>query len=182
MNEMDAKIGRLETSLRAYGDEIAEIIAIDVPQYMLKMARKAFIEHVEFAEGMDDATLRFFKTKLQELGQQTAKSLRDTLSEPKLWLNVENQSSGKTLEGNVEVAKELANISMALQHFLDSEGLAYELEPYHTPARFIEGKYLPGVIEKYWHTHLRYCELLSQKREQSIQDRRSIQAARWDNG
>lgn len=184
LEQLDEQISSIKSKLQVQITELVDIIVNDLPDYALKHVRKAFIEDVEEAEKKSDAELKAFKARVTEFGQELKSDVRASLLEDmEIWWNsdVAVESAGKTLNGNQAVFSRLSVITERIREFIRNENLkAIEIE-YHTPARFIDGKYPPGMIEKYWSqiTILRAAE--AERAELDREARKARAAERWDN-
>ena len=85
------------------------------------------------------------------------------------------------MDGNPSISPILAGIGTKITEFIRHEGLSEVEIQYKTPARFIDGKYPPGMIEKYWAqlANLRAAE--EQRAELDMEARKARLAQRWDS-
>ena len=184
LEQLDEEIESIKERLAAQIQEIVDIIVNDLPNYALKNIRRAFIEDVQFAEKMTDAELGEFKARIESFGRELSEGTRSALLEDmdKWWgKGVSLESAGKTLDGNPSIAPILAGIGEKISEFIRHEGLSAVEIQYKTPARFIDGKYPPGMIEKYWAqlANLRSAE--EQRAELDMEARKARLAQRWDS-
>ena len=182
--QLDEEIVNIKERLSAQISELVDIIVNDLPNYALKHIRRAFIEDVEFAESKSDAELSAFKDRIGEFGKKLSaeirKSLLDNLED---WWgqDISLDNAGKTLNGNPKIQAKLDVINARLAAFMTAENLKPLEIRYTTPARFIDGKYPPGMIEKYWAQlgNLRTVE--AQRAELDLEARKARLAQRWDS-
>ena len=122
--------------------------------------------------------------KVSDFGKQLATDIKKSLLEDMndWWgAEVSLEAAGKTLEGNEKIHSKLNVISARILDFLEKENLQKIEVVYHTPARFIDGKYPPGMIEKYW---AQLADLRAAEEERAILDREARKARlaqRWDS-
>ena len=184
LEQLDEEIESIKERLAAQIQEIVVIIVNDLPNYALKNIRRAFIEDVQFSEKMTDEELTAFKARIAEFGRILSEETRSALLEnmDKWWgKDVYLESAGKTLDGNLQIAPILNRIGEKITEFIQKEGLKEIEIQYKTPARFIDGKYPPGMIEKYWAqlANLRAAE--EQRSELDMEARKARLAQRWDS-
>lgn len=180
---LDEKVEFLKTKLNEQISELVEVIVGDIPAFTLRQIRRAFIEDVDFSEQKTDAELSEFKARVHAFGEQLATDVRASLLEnPDLWRasDIDLANAGKTLDGNTKIAEKFAVIPKRIAEFLVNEHIAPIEVVYKTPAYFINGKYTPGLIEKYW---ARLGELRAAEEERAVVDkeaRKARLAQRWD--
>lgn len=181
---LDSEIEKTKSQLRPQIEAICDVIVNDLPNFVLKQIRTAFIEDVAFAESKNDAELVALKGRIAEFGKSLSDEIRSMLlADMNAWWGAEVsiEKTGKTLEGNDAVWKVLSQIEPRLNDFIWKEGIkAIEIH-YTTPARFIEGKYLPGMIEKYWAQMTALRALENERAEADQEARKENQASRWDS-
>lgn len=184
IEQLDERIGQIKAKLQLQIEELVNIIANDLPDYALKHIRRAFIEDVEFAEKQSDAELAAFKAKVAEFGRKLSEDVRASLLENMdAWWGrgVSLEGASKTLDGNPAISAKLAVVSQRILDFLDAAHLQRVEVVYRTPARFIDGKYPPGMIEKYW---AKLADLRAAEDERELLDREARKARiaqRWDS-
>ena len=184
IEQLDERIEQIKSKLQLQIEELVTIITNDLPDYALKHIRRAFIEDVDFAEKKSDAELIEFKNKVAEFGKKLAEDVRASMLEnmDDWWgKDVSLAAASKTLDGNPAIAQKLSVISQRILDFLDAEHLQRVEVIYRTPARFIDGKYPPGMIEKYW---AKLADLRAAEEERELLDREARKARiaqRWDS-
>lgn len=182
--ELNDSIEAVKSQLRLQIEELVDVVSGDLPGYVLKAVRRAFIEDVEFAEKRTDAELADFKDRVAEFGQKLSDETRAALmADMETWwgAGVDHQLVGKTLEGNAKIWSILVEIGDKTLAFIEREGLKAIALTYATPARFIDGKYPPGMIEKYW-SHLATLRGLEEELLLASEaSRKTRQASRWDS-
>ncbi len=184
LEQLDEQIESIKAKLQLQVSELVNLIANDLPDYALKQIRRAFIEDVDFSEQKSDAELVEFKNRVQTFGKKLSEDVRASLLEDMNdWWNthVSLDGAGKTLDGNPAISQKLSTISTRICDFINDENLQPVEVVYKTPARFIEGKYPPGMIEKYWS---QLAILRAAEEERSVLDREARKARlaqRWDS-
>ena len=184
LEQLDEQMDAIKAKLHGQITELVDIICNDLPDYALKNIRRAFIEDVDSSERKTDRELAEFKARVQAFGKKLSDDVRASLLEnlEDWWgSDVSLEGAGKTLDGNAAISKRLSVVSERILAFLKDEGLTEIEVSYHTPARFINGKYPPGMIEKYWS---QLSLLRAAEEEHAVLDREARKAklaARWDS-
>lgn len=184
LEQLDEQIESIKAKLQLQISEFVNLISNDLPDYALKQIRRAFIEDVDFSEQKSDAELAEFKEHVAAFGKKLAEDIRTSLLENMNdWWNsdISLDGAGKTLDGNTAIAAKLGIISERICEFIKNENIQPIEVIYKTPARFIDGKYPPGMIEKYWS---QLAILRAAEDERAILDREARKARlaqRWDS-
>lgn len=182
--KLKTDIETIKLKLKQQIEELVDIITGDLPDYTLKTLRRAFIEDTDFAEKHTNDELTKFKNNVAEFGRTLSEETRNALiNDIEIWWGpeVNPQLSAKTLEGNTEVWAKLLQIEKKLLAFIEEKGLAPISLSYATPARFIDGKYPPGMIEKYW-AHISNLRKLEEELHLTNEAaKKTRQAERWDS-
>ena len=183
LDQLDEQLEAIRAKLQLQIVELVDVITGDLPTFTLKQIRRAFIEDVEFAEKLSDAELTAFKSRVHAFGDALAVEIRASLlDDMDAWWGkaVPLDAGGKTLDGNPAIAAKLAVIAPKIEAFIDHEHLSPIEISYKTPAYFIQGKYAPGMIEKYWS---QLANLRAAEESRAIVDREERKARlaqRWD--
>ncbi|MBQ4359448.1 MAG: hypothetical protein II767_04260 [Proteobacteria bacterium] len=181
---LNHEIERAKDQLKPQILSICDVIVGDIPNFVLRQVRAAFIEDVSYAESKSDAELTELKARIAAFGADLAKEIREKLTaDMETWWGpqVKLEKTGKTLEGNESIWAVLSGIAPRIAKFMESEGIRPTEIRYTTPARFIEGKYLPGMIEKYWAQLSALRALEDERTAADGEARRQRQADRWDS-
>ncbi len=166
-------------------NELVGVIVHDVPAFVLREVRRAFIAAMAFSEGLDEDAVKTLKARAGAFGEEISASLAKALEQDALWLDVEGgEMGGKTLEANLVVWRTLQGVAETTSGLLREVGFP---EPedgfgvvYKTPTWFIERRYAPGLIDKYW-TQLALLRHLDQEIDQHTKVlRRVTLESRWD--
>jgi len=184
LETLNREIEEAKAQLKPQIESICDVICNDLPNFILKQVRAAFIEDVKFAESKSDDELSALKVRIGEFGSSLKSQIRAKLvADMKAWWDesVSLERTGKTLEGNSNVWAVLSEIAPKISEFISNEGLTPLSITYATPARFIDGKYLPGMIEKYWAQLAALRALEEERIAVDNEARKTRQASRWDS-
>lgn len=183
LEQLDEKIVAIEERLAQQVRELVDVITGDIPNFALKQVRKAFIEDVAFAEKQTDAQLSEFKANVETMGKGLSQSVRTSLLEDmSIWecADAAPGDDGKSLNGNPAVARRLEAVARTVSDFIVKSGLKAMEVVYRTPTYFINGKYAPGMIEKYWAELGKLREARQARKAEDLEVRRENLAKRWD--
>ena len=164
--------------------EMHAVLAEDLPAFPAREGKKRFLDAAERATEITDDEIAALKTALREVAEKASAQVVDQLRARDPWLS-EGASPGgeaRVLDGNPAVTEALGQVARATHEVLEQCGLASADEPvcYRTPTWFIGGRYMPGLIEKYW-KHLAQLQEIEKERAMSEREveRRSL-AQRWE--
>ena len=184
LDTLKNEIENARNQLKPQIEGICGIIAGDLPNFVLRQVRTAFIDDLEFAKSKSDDELRALKGRIADFGKSLADEVKvSLLSDMEQWWgkDVSLSQTGKTLDGNARVWQILSTIPKKIGDYIRKEGLVAPEIKYTTPARFIEGKYLPGMIEKYWVQLAALRALEDELHAAEIEAGKAEQASRWDS-
>ncbi len=157
-DDLDERAAQLEAQIVTSGAAILDVVVKDLDKFIPRETKRRFLDHVEFASAMDEATLRALKADLRTLTGTLTGTLRAELTANDIWLAAELPEDRKSMRGNPPVWMSLQKIACQLAGVFVKYGFPpdapgqtpeYNLE-YDTPRYFIEHLYCPGLIEAYW--------------------------------
>ncbi len=184
--------GGNEITSQAAREQVAEVVgamravlAKDFAIFPSRVGKKRFLDGGSFSESLSDAQIKAIKADLQSLVTGTLADVLRALEPLDPWLVAKAElprEPPRTLEPNAAVWAELQRGASAVAAVLEKHGFPDRLcaVTYKTPTWFIDGAYMPGLIEKYW----KWLGLLAEAemRERKIEEdagRRSL-SHRWD--
>ena len=144
--------------------------------------RRAFIESVDQVEEKSDDEIADMKRKLSEFSSELVKKYRTLLLDNlDAWIGPDVPlDTGKTLDANPAISQTLRTIATDVEAFIVELGITPLDIVYKTPAYFINGKYAPGMIEKYW-AALADLRALEAEHAAAVRDaKKARMAQRWD--
>lgn len=161
MSDLDERYADATRRLLHAGSEICELIATDVVLYPDRELERRFLDRPEIASRMQDATLLELRLRARALGASLAATMRERLGQQELWLGLADRDDipedGKDLQLMPPIWSAVASdgdalgpIDAAFEALASDYGLGGdEREPpgYHPPRRFIDRRYLPGLVE-----------------------------------
>ena len=184
LTELEQHIQLLKDRVLGVASEIKALLAEDLPLFVEREVKKAFVTHPEFASTVDDKTLQTLKSEVEETASTAAATILNALNSETLWLPGDvNDSDDKSMAANTTlwgVVNQISDTAIALMkkyNFPESSlGVSYK-----PPTWFIGRRYLPSLSEKYWR-HLNDFVAASAQ-VTSIQEANTEQelAERWDN-
>jgi hypothetical protein len=185
-NEANANVALVTQRLQQNLNDIRKVLEQDLRAFPEREAKRRFLENGTFSEEMDDSTLSAFKEDVSALSGGVAASAIEALSEDSPWLDMRGdlpETDQRSLEWNPVVFQHLQSVAGGVQQVLEKHGFPAELSSveYKTPTWFIDGLYLPGLIENYWKglTELRAAQV----QVDEVQRVESVQnlADRWED-
>jgi len=185
LKELKDRESRARTAILKLASEVRPILLDDIAKFPAREVKRRFVANPEFAEGLDDRTIAALKVEVTALGETLRAKTCSALEQPDPWLaGVDVEATGKSFVDNAQLWSPMVEVASAVQEILvrhDFPDVKTDPADYHMPTWFINGKYLPGLAEKYWHlmAELRDLRIRIQEIEQArIRD--SL-AKRWDN-
>lgn len=182
LDQLDAQIATVRTKLDAQIRDLVEVIVNDIPTFAQKNVRRAFIESVDQVEEKSDDEIADMKRKLSEFSSELVKKYRTLLLDNlDAWIGPDVPlDTGKTLDANPAISQTLRTIATDVEAFIVELGITPLDIVYKTPAYFINGKYAPGMIEKYW-AALADLRALEAEHAAAVRDaQKARMAQRWD--
>lgn len=166
--------------------EIRSVLSVDLRDFPIRAAKKRYLALPEFAATITAEKLGELKGALGSAAEKRATQIMRTLEDEAIWIEDVTPSGNKlpkTLRDNRTVTEALSGIAEITHDILKDFGFPAALLDIHydPPTWFINGKYLPGLIEKYWKT-------LAALRQQSREHKRAqhehdvqVLAERWED-
>jgi len=183
--ELEQRRDALETRLQEVVTELVDAIVEDIPGFVLRSARTAFVDAVDYAEELDPSEVKALKADLESRGRDIASEVDGRLRDFDIWLDDRIAAAeGKTLEPNSEVWSVLQSIADEAEGALADAGIPVPEDgfglTYRVPTWFIAGSYPPGLIEKYWTQLSLVRELDVEIAERDLERRKEQVAQLWD--
>ena len=135
--------------------DIRKVLSIDLADFPARVAKKRFLEGGEFSSKMDEVALSAFKRDIVQLATAGVEPVLNQLETDDIWLKLTGElpdTDKRSLEWNPAVFQQLQGVAQATSGILAAHGFPADScsVEYKTPTWFIEGLYLPGLIENYW--------------------------------
>lgn len=193
MSDLDERHADATRRLLHAGSEICELIATDVVLYPDRELERRFLDRPEIASKMQDATIQQLRKRALELGARLSTTMRERLGQQELWLGLADRDDvpedGKELQFLPPVWSAVASegdalgpIDAALEALAGEFGLGGdEREPggYHPPRRFIDRRYLPGLVESALRQVAALRRLRSELHARDVIHSQQTLSARW---
>jgi hypothetical protein len=154
LKELGEREARARSTLLKLASEVRPVLAEDLEKYPGREVKRRFLADPEFARTLDDAALGRLKSELAGVGERLREQVAARLDDPEPWLKgVEFEGPGKSFSENLALWSLTLPAAEAVRKVLDAFGFPGTAESppdYRMPTWFINGKYLPGLAEKYW--------------------------------
>ena len=167
----------------AVAAEIKALLAEDLPRFLEREIKKAFITHTDFASSLSNERLKSLKAEIVKRGPEAADAVLATLTDD-LWLA---DSSGddddrKSISENEPLWERISVISETATTLMAEYGFPTGDEPveYRPPTWFIGRRYLPSLSEKYWRHVRELAEASTQIGSIVTEVSKSELTKRWD--
>ena len=164
--------------------EIIALLSEDIPGYMVKQTKVAFLGHVERAETMSVAAVKELKQDAVRIGSELAGSVSTKLSERAVWLAAPTEVDDiRSLAAASEVWSIVGEVETALGSLLrscDLLGPEEAVSAYKAPMYFVGGRYFPSLSEHFWKLLKEIRELEQRKVHAQSSVTRDGLLAKWD--
>jgi hypothetical protein len=183
--ELHQHIETLRDQVRTVTLEIKEILRVDLPLFVDRELKSAFINHPDFAQTIDDDLLQDIKKALSSAGATKRDEILAALEDDALWLpsSDPNEDTKTSIDQNNAVWSIVSGICESVHalkvkfNFPDVDGTIQ----YKAPSWFIERKYLPSLSERYWRLIRELNEAQRQITESHASESKGHLARRWDD-
>ncbi len=179
-----SRIADLNGRILAIADEVAEILKVDIPYYFESEAKRRFLGNQTWARALSDAQVKALREALRTEGQALTDATLAALRTLDVWLaGVECEAQPSSLRDNPRVAELLERVGATLRDILQRfDYPAAEGEPieYREPRRFIGGRHLPALAEKYWKRMAEYRDARTDAEREKAEHEQADLARRWD--
>jgi len=163
-----------------------QVLAVDLPLFVEREIKKAFVADPVFAEAMSDVELVALKQEIAEKSGQAARGIVSELESSELWMSGHRYLKGaKTMEDHTELWSVVGRISETAQQIMERHDFpaarreAGEIR-YRQPTWFIAGRLMTTIAEKYWRKMTEWAEVQRELEELDTQSRREALKQRWD--
>jgi hypothetical protein len=186
IEELHQHIATLRDQVVNVANEIRSLLEDDLPLYVERVIKKAFVGDDTLARNIDDDALRRLKADIKTTGADATQAIMAKLANDALWFpdDVGDDDSKRSIAANTAVWGIVSEITTSIQDLMDRyEFPSDDANPlvYRPPSWFIGRRYLPSLSEKYW----RYVRALSEA-SQHISEQHTTQSKdalskRWDD-
>jgi len=165
-------------------DAIA-ILNVDLPLFVEREIKRAFIADPDFGEKLSDEQLRALKEEIRQRGKRKAEEITARLQDAELWMAGNRFLEGaKSLEDHRELwalVDEIAGVTRELlaEHGFPPAAQGADIR-YRQPTWFISSRLMTTVAEKYWRKMMEWAEVRRELEELDNQSRREALKPRWD--
>ena len=177
--------GQIELSRQRFNQVIEQISAVlcsDVAAHVAKASKAAFLGQPAVADALDDVQVKALKAQALEAGQAGARRLREALAGSDAWLDgPDTTSDDRSLEDAVAVWGHVQVIDDATQELLSGFGFDGAGVTYTPPMYFVDGLYLPTLVEHYWRLRKEIGALEGEKVAMDAASVRARLESRWND-
>ena len=146
---------KIREELRWITEQICDVLDHDLQEFPVRTAKKRYLAVPEFAATLTAEQLGELKEALRKAAQKNTREILTRLKDENIWiddLTPSGNKAPKSLRDNRAVTEALSEIAETTKSVLKEFDFPEALLEIHydTPTWFINGQYLPGLIEKYW--------------------------------
>lgn len=186
--ELQEHISLLRGRVLQVADDVKALLREDLPKFVERELKRAFVSHPEFASAMSDDTLRDLKKDIREEAQASTLQVLEALGEDALWFPADVEEEGddevrRSIGANEALWAAVNGICATVAGLREKYGfpvLEEELT-YRAPTWFIGRRYLPSLSEKYWRYIHELKELEGQLTGIETAASKTELTSRWDD-
>ncbi len=190
-SELDAlaeEESRATARAMAAADDALRILEGDLPAFVAREVKKAFLASARFADSLSDEVIGAIKADIQRTGDEAARSAVCALQGQDPWLagvdRLSVNEEASSFEDNPVIWAAVSPVEAATVGLLERHGFP---EPdggfdvrYRQPAFFVGGRHMKSVAEHYWRA-LRDVREMRRRRDQLAASARAEELSqRWD--
>jgi len=176
---------RARQAILKLAGEVRPILSDDILKYPAREVRRRFVGDPLFAESMDDSLVQKLKKELEERSVPVRDGIMVQMGADDLWLaGLECEGRGKSFAENEKLWSPTTAAAELVREILTAYDFPLAEPPpdgYRMPTWFINGKYLPGMAEKYWGIIGEIREIRVRIREVEGGVQRESLGKRWDS-
>lgn len=182
-SEIDSQIELRKEQLAKVIDDIASLMQRDAVNFVPRAAKEAFLSLGETAQQWSDEELKKLKAAAVEQGQHLGDEVYQSLKNVEIWLKqniIEGQNKIKLKDLDGIWAKVESQTKNATTKVLKTFKLDQFIPDYREPSYFVDGKYLPSLLENGTRLIKEIRGLIQDKANQHSSTIREKLAERWD--
>ena len=183
LKDIRAREAKARQEVLKLAQEVRSVLAEDLVQYPLREVRRRFVSAPDFAETLSDEQVAELKAELQAKAVEMRDRVIAALEDDQLWMEVIGPTGpGKSFAENERLWAPTRQAAALVASVLERYGFppGEGAPEYRMPTWFINGKYLPGLAEKYWAKIAEIRELREQAAELEKGRVRESLGKRWD--
>lgn len=183
----EAQVQAIHDRIRRNADDIRALLRDDLPAFVAREVKTHFVEQAELASRMTDVQVKALKEGTTRAGAALSAQVDASLEPLDAWLSgVQLPDGGRHLEQNPDLWTRIAGpAAEAVEELLHAHGFPRPADGYGVvykePARFIAGRYLPTLAERYWKLISELRRIEEQAAAQVQARSRSELARRWED-
>lgn len=182
--ELEQHAAILRERILQIAAEVKALLGDDLPRFVERELKRAFIGSPEFASTIDNDGLKRIKAAIQSRGEAGTKRILAALEDDALWFpeSPGDDDARRSVADNKALWDVVSTISDDVNAILEEFGFPPGAEPvaYKPPSWFIGRRYLPSLSEKYWRHVRELAEARAQIGSIRTEVARSELTRRWD--
>ncbi|MFT7624424.1 MAG: hypothetical protein ACI9WU_003611 [Myxococcota bacterium] len=182
--ELEQHAIMLRARIMEVAEDVKALLVEDLPKFVEREMKRAFISAPGFASSIDDARLRKLKASVSAASSEATADIMKALTLDDLWLPADAtpDDSRKSMAENEPLWTAVSSICQAVTAVRSEYGFPAATQPieYQPPTWFIGRRYLPSLSEKYWREVRELAQVQGQLGEISTEVSRADLSRRWD--
>lgn len=184
ITELEQHATALRERVMSVAAEIKALLAEDLPRFVERELKRAFVSKPEFAAAMSEDQLRTLKKAIADRSAARTEEVLAALQLESLWFPAHSGADDdrKSVSENAPLWSAVNAICDTVNELRAEYGFPESDEPveYRPPTWFIGRRYLPSLSEKYWRHVRELAEAQGQIGEINREVSRVDLTKRWD--
>ena len=181
--ELEQRSIMLRQRIRQVAEDVTELLTEDLPLFVERELKRAFINNPEFARTMSDETLQQLKTDISVRGRSGCEQVIQRLADESIWFpDSAPEESRHSIAQNTALWGVVSSICDDVVALREAYGFPVSETPiqYRPPTWFIGRRYLPTLSEKYWKLVGELLDVESKMTEVKSEASQSELSQRWE--
>ncbi len=182
--ELEQHIIILRERLVQIAAEVKALLAEDVPKFLERELKRAFVSHPDFASTLSDSALRTLKADIKSGGESATRDMLAAVEDNALWFAgaAAADDAKKSIAENEALWSAISDVVCGALDAIRAK-YAFPAGPpssYKPPTWFIGRRYLPSLSEKYWQLLRELHETETQIGQTRSESAKVDLTRRWD--
>jgi hypothetical protein len=181
--ELEQRSVMLRARIRQVAEDVVALLSEDLPLFVEREVKRAFVNNPQFAAKMTDDTLQALKEDVRSGGLTGRDEVVSGLGDDALWFpDAAPEESRNSIAQNTALWAAVSGICSVVGDIRERYGFPEPENPiqYKPPTWFIGRRYLPTLSEKYWKLIGELLEVESKAADVINEASKSELSQRWE--
>ena len=181
--ELEQRAVMLRRRIHQVAEDVIELLREDLPLFVERELKRAFVSSPEFASEMSDEKLAALKRDIRSKGEEGRDAVLARLADEALWFpDASPEEARNSIAQNSALWAAVSTVCDVVTGLREAYGFPTPENPiqYRPPTWFIGRRYLPTLSEKYWKLVGELIEIEGKMADVRDEASQTELAARWD--